>query len=492
MADMRKPIDMGVSLPEFAANGNVTAKIYRDEPILVTTARMDNLMPPKYRGMRNIARNLGPYASEAQIFYTQARFMEDFEDDFAFEGGFSRYFPNYQGMSNQQLRGYFSWRTKVRRGFIEPTALAFAFVYIYELLNQIGVDSALEGFYALKSFWMTYREIDAAIEGYVKQWLKDYVIYHDLDKALLDDCADTGFDDAVLTLLDYQAHNAGDVFAALNVLSSYDLGQSRFYKKYAADVEQVVYAVFAALADYYARDHQNGLCTDFLGTVCTNTHYMFNAAVFYRRAKVPDRVYIINDLYRYHCKNGVWKCERFFSYRGRNRQVGALLKTVDFLMRRQYNFKSALKAGETPEIFHDIIKQAIGEYQAGRKKAAIAEIEIDVSKLQGIRSAALETQDKLLVAEPAETVPEEIVVEEAVAANNTGLDEVESQFIRCLLAGGAYTGLLKSRGLMLSVVVDAVNAKLFDLFGDSVIMFDDDRPLPVADYTDELKKMIAL
>ena len=54
--------------------------------------------------------------------------MEDFEDDFDYHGTFIRYFPNYQAMNDLQLRGYFSWRTKVRRGEVGRTSLSFAFV----------------------------------------------------------------------------------------------------------------------------------------------------------------------------------------------------------------------------------------------------------------------------------------------------------------------------------------------------------------------------
>lgn len=44
--------------------------------------------------------------------------MEDFEDDYDGDAPFSMYYPCYQMMGYEQLRTYFSWRSKVRKGFV--------------------------------------------------------------------------------------------------------------------------------------------------------------------------------------------------------------------------------------------------------------------------------------------------------------------------------------------------------------------------------------
>ncbi len=175
MADVRLIIKDILSNPRIAAGGNFAGKVYRDEPILIPATRMRNFTPPRIREMRKLANARDP---EAKVFHTQGVFMQDFEDDFDFREEVVRYFPTYQAMTDAQLRGYFSWRTKLRKGNLEKTSLSFAFMHIYELLNGIGVASPEEGFHALKQFWTAYRELDARIDGYVPLWLKDYVIYH--------------------------------------------------------------------------------------------------------------------------------------------------------------------------------------------------------------------------------------------------------------------------------------------------------------------------
>jgi len=285
-----------------------------------------------------------------KTFYDQGKFMEDFEDDYEYKGDFSKYFPTYQSMNDQQLRGYFTWRTKVRKGDIEKTSLSFIFVYIYELLNGIGVNSPEAGYQALKNFWQVYQHFDNSIDFYMELWLKDYVIYHNLDKSLLKDSADYNFDNTVLTLLNYSSYTPDEIFNALNSLSSYNLWNSKFYKLYPDDVIQVVYSVFSKLTVYYNKNRKNNICEKFFGEMLTNTYTIFASAVFYDHKNIKDFTYEINSIYRYQCQDRKWSIERFISYKGKNKRIGELLKAIDFLMRKHYNFKSTLKVNSLKEI----------------------------------------------------------------------------------------------------------------------------------------------
>ncbi len=491
MADTRKLIETILSSAKLADRGNIASRVYRDEPLLMTAAQLERFTPSQYREMRKIARGGGIYSeSEAKIFYKQGKFMEDFEDDFDYPGEFVRYFPTYQAMNDQQLRGYFSWRTKVRRGIVEKTSLSFAFVYIYELLHQIGVRSPVEGFQALQTFWTAYRKFDAKIDGYLRLWLRDYVVYNNLDKSLLDDFSDVNFDNNILTLLNHKTHDAEAVFSALNALSSYALEDSRFFRLYPEDVKAVVYGVFTALSEHHDKNNKNSLCERFFGSVQASPYAMFRAAVFYHGTIHDDVVYEINDSYKYRCIHGNWICERFFRYGGKNKPIGALLKNIDFCMRREYGYKSSLKAEKLTKILQDIISREIDRVQERQKQAASPTITIDVSKLQHIRNAALETQNKLLVAEEEAADTLEISPAQAGSGNNTGLSDTEYTFMQCLLYGRTYDDLIRSQGLMLSVLMDAINEKLFDLFGDTVIVEDSGKPALLEDYADALKGMI--
>lgn len=491
MADIQELIRTILTDTKLAQSKNFASGVYRDEPILRTAAQITCNVPQEYREMRRIAKSYDVYGqSDAKVFYQQGLFMENFVDDFSYHGEFFNYFPTYQLMNDLQLRGYFSWRTKVRRGDIEKTSLSFVFVYIYELINQIGVRSPEEGFEKLRDFWTLYKDHDIRITHYVKLWLKDYIVYYNLDKSLLQDLADTSFDNSIYTLLHYEAHNTDDVFSALNALSSYRLENSKLYKQFPDDVKQIVCNVYAGLADYYNKNRKNGICEKFFGRVYTDSYMMFRSAVFYDRVKHENYVYEMSSINRYRCKNGNWFCERFYHYSGKNQQIGALLKTIDFVMRQKYGFKSTLKAGKATKLTLEIIHKEIDKYREIKRKEALPIIEIDVAKLHHIRKAALETQNKLITEEDTREAAAPAQDTQDAPEDQTNLTGAESRFLGCLLYAKAYNDFVQSNGLLLSVLVDAVNEKLFDRFGDTVIVFNGEVPEIVEDYSIELKGII--
>lgn len=203
MTDVHKLIDSILSDPRLANSRAFSGKMYEDEPILRTGSQMKNYLPQRYRDMKALARPVYDgfdyrRPSETELFVLQARFMESWEDDFPFNGSFERYYPTYSMMNDSQLRGYFSWRTHVRKGQIEKTSLSFAFVYIYELINCVGASTPQECFDLLYAFWIKYRELDPEIDRYVKSWLRDFVIYHDLSPALIESIVDTSFELALI------------------------------------------------------------------------------------------------------------------------------------------------------------------------------------------------------------------------------------------------------------------------------------------------------
>ena len=493
---------------EYSEYDDFASRVYQDEPIVIDDAQIEAFTPPEYRAMRKIALGGGAKReSDAKIFYKQGKFMEGFEDDFDYKGDFFQYFPTYQSMNNHQLRGYFSWRTKLRRGVIEKTFISFAFVYIFELINQIDVREPEEGFYALKNFWTVYTDIDPRINRF-KLWLTDYVIYYNLDKSLLEGLLNTDFDDTVLTLLDHKSHDANEVFSALNSLSLYNFEKSVFFRKYSDDVKNVTCSVFSALPGSYNKDDnsENDFYKKFFGRFYISLYNMFGGAVFYDKIRYKDFVYNINDLYEYTCKNGKWSYQRFYLYNNKKQQIGVIMKAIDFTMRLKYNFKPALKAVKADKTLYDIINKTIDDYQEKQREAARPKIEIDISSLQNIRNAALETQNKLLVEAESEE-PEKPVEphkelkttefldktsdpKSADLKSDAGLGDIEYRFMQCLLYSHDYRDTVQSKGQPLSVLVDAINEHFFDRFGDTVIIETEGRVELIADYVEELKEII--
>lgn len=492
MPDIQKLITTLLSDGRLAGNSRYTSKVYRDEPILLTAAELERRRAPaRYREMRKIARRGGIYAaSGAKVFYEQAVFMEDFEDDFAYLGEFAHYFPTYESMTDLQLRGYFSWRTRVRRGVIEKTPLSFVFVYLYELLHGIGTRCAEEGFHALKNFRAAYEKIDPRIARHAALWLRDYVVYNDLDKTLLEDVPDAHPDRAADPPPDRAACGSAETFAALRALSSYNFERSAFFKQHADDVRQVVHGVFSALSEYYAEDSPNGLYGKFFGRMYSEPYVMFRSAVFYDRLRRSDFVYTISDRHIFRCANGNWSRERFFRDKGKNRRIGDLLRAIDCRMREHYRFRPLLQGGDVAAPVRDIIEQEIITCLERKKKAALPKIDIDVSRLQDIRDASLEIQKKLLVEAPEEDNAPKTAGDADARSGGAELNDNERLFVRCLLRGAAYDDLARAAGVMPSLLIDAINEKFFDVFGDTVIAEAGGKAELIEDYRAELEAML--
>ncbi len=77
--------------------------------------------------------------------------MASYEDDYEGRQSFLRYYPTYHDLTVGQARTYFTWRTKIRQNIYEKISDSYAYIYLYELLNGIGIKDPEEGLDKLNS-----------------------------------------------------------------------------------------------------------------------------------------------------------------------------------------------------------------------------------------------------------------------------------------------------------------------------------------------------
>ena len=503
--------------------GVFTEKTYTDEPILFVASKMKNYTPKEITEMRKLEKGASWSAlSDPGIFYKQAKFMENYEDDYEYKGDFQRFYPTYRSMSTSELRGYFTWRKKVRRGEITKTSLSFAFLYVYELLNLIGCENEFDGYNKLTEFFEAYGNIDPKISGYRKAWVNDFVVYYNLPSELyvLKEEEGADFQNALITLTSKESKSDTEIFNALTVFSSYNIKESPFYKEHSADVTAVTAKVYKKLCEYHQKHRKVSFTEKLFGREFKSGYFMFNAAVFYEKEKHPDTEYTVNPLLKFICKNGSWYQERTFRVKGKNTEIRDILKNIDCLMREKYNFKHKLTMAESTKTVLSVISESIEERLKENKEKEKKIINIDISKLQSIRDTSLVTANKLIVEEeedvinnieaefPLPETAEEINevnskaetyeaaesensnISENNYINETELDSTEFEFLIKLIKNENDKEFLKSRGIMLSIITDSVNEKLYDIYGDTVIDFDGTDALIIEDYQEELKGLI--
>ncbi len=504
-----------------------SSRTYSDEPILVRGSQLSSYLPEPIQRVRALAHSPEARAwSDARLFVEQARLMEDYEDDFPYEGEFRSYFPTYQAMTNPQLRGYFTWRTRVREGRVEPTSLSFAFVYLYELINGIGASPGEEAFHAIEGFWRSYRAIDPALDRYVRPWLVDYVVYHGLSPELAAPYLNAAHDRAVQVLaveearileeppargrraakakfaLDPKREEA--VFQALCALSTYRLGESRLFKDDPDALMRVTPVVFDRLVRHYRSGRTQGYVESLFGSRHAMPHLMFASAVFWPGAKHEDCVVRLDDTVTFICQNGFWTCDALHDGGEKSARLGQVLHAVDQRLRTALGHPQPLQDRGDPKYLAQIIDRVVADYLEWRQEHAPRRIEIDLSKLAGIRSTAAVTRDALLVDEEREDAgtpasPEPAGAESAgVGAPATdqtqkdekdaplGLSTAELEFVRALLEGRA------PAANSMDLLVDAINEKFFDLVGDVVIEFGaDGAPTLVEDYVEGVREALS-
>ncbi len=448
---------------------NMREQVYRDQPILRPASAMNNYLPQKYREMRALMRS---GHGGAALFYEQARFMEQHTEQFEYHGEFQAYFPTFVHMRDDQLRGYFSWRTQVRNGVVKETALSYVFVYIYELLHLIGVKDAATGYRALREIWEKYRQYTTKLDWYMELWLFDFVIYYGLDKDLL---PEQERDIAVAALLHPEADK---VFPALCRLSSYHIERSRLYKQCPQDVAALAERVYLRYSEYYCKHRNKTLFEHWFGKLFKNNYFMFQSAVFADPCK-EDREYIIDELCSYTCKGGRWICTRLSGGKNTGQEIGMLLKCVDVVLREQQGFEE-LKAPKIPKYLRTLVEKEAAAYLKEKQERERRKVHIDLGKLSSIRQAADITRDSLLVEEEETPPPPPL-------QNDTALSDAEYRFLQRFL----YAGVVEMpKGVMLSVLIDSINEKLYDEFCDTVILCHGDTPELIEDYIEELKGMI--
>lgn len=493
--------------------------VYRDTPIVRVARDLPKREPEEYRQMRRLGveYDRGMH-TESRIFYEQAKLMEQFEDAYAESVPFRSFYPTYRAMSLPQLRTYFTWRTKLRRGELTKTDLSYAFVYVFELLHLVGAESPAAAYEKLLAFYNAYRVFDPLIERYLQDWLRDFVVYYGLPPALLAGVADLSFDAHTAALLHPEQAGPDALFAAMEALSTFHPSNSRFYKDYPDDFRTVCLRVYQGMCAYYAAHRKTSYGESLFGKLRTRHYAIFSSAVFYDKRRFENRSYVLGPLCRYECKDGRWLSAQPAGGGEKSKALGAFFRNVDSYMRQAYAYPFETKPMECTKQFEALVKKEIDGLLKEKKAAEQRVVTIDFSALDRIRAASDATREKILTDEerdaapaapptaeaqispPGETQGRAIAnAPEAAAAplpapqESCGLEdctEDEKEFLRLLLAGADPAAFCRARGLMASVLADEINEKLFDRFGDTVIEFAGDSPAIVEDYAGELSDML--
>lgn len=460
-------------------------------------------------------------------FYHQGQMVAQYEDDYDQIYELKRYYPDYHSMTLNQLRTYFTWRTQLRQGNFTVSSTSYAYVYIYELLNNIGVKDPNDGYQKLEEFYQRYADnYGSRMIELLHQWMQDYVLYYGLDRQI----ANRAFADKLdhdrqyHVLLHPDDYDADQLIQIFLDHSPY-LKKCRLYKNKPDAWANVVKLVWQTVMK-----KQPNAYTQLIATQALTSKYFFSGAVFYFRQQPKLREYPIDSERKYQFKDRKYYCQVWYPLKDQQKRLNTFFHELDRLARQKFHLGHPLKPRELDDKILQAISDGLDQYLTQRKEAQRPKIKINLSDLEQIRSDASTTRDNLLTDEeiaddqveaesspenqqqPEEDEPSEQIYQgqkedpdefqnfnAAVLGDNKPSDDTEDVpqlsadehfLLMALLNKQPYADYLKQHHLMASILVDSINDKLFDVIGDSVIEFDDqDQPQIIEDYEPDLKDL---
>ena len=483
-----------------------------DEISIIPTQSISNIADEKralFYSMRQIAID-DPYYDEnnSKVFYRQALFMENFEDDYEEQVPFSSYYPCYQKMGYEQLRTYFTWRTKVREGNVTLTCLSYAFLYIYELLNNIGVIDPQDGLDKLLSFWQDYRTYDTVIDRYMLQWIKDYHVYYPLKHSFQEFAGDNNLKIYYPTVFGYESDQQ-DSFELFARISKYNIKKSVFYNEENCQmINNCFYFILNRLRNIFK---ENNKCFEdlvFFSIDMASLWVPFSRAIFYPALKQLNRPIAISDKEVYSCQYNQWLYKTVILSESGKQLIGYIMKEMEASLRKAVNFKYTITADlnmcdkEVRKMLKSvgislpkIIRESVSEFFALSKRKIVT---VDIENINQIRQEAIITQEKLIVSDEEDI--EKIIIlkgptdildkKEISAAQEEEIDKpiisdvwvmfienltsIEFEAVKLILKGQNIKEFAVKNRTMLEVLIDGINQKAMDYVSDTILEIDDD------------------
>lgn len=485
---------------------------------------------------------------ELKSFYHQAEFMKDYEDDYVYTGKeIDIRYPVYHDLTDEMLRGYFGWRSRFKKGNKRYEGECFISLYAYELINCVGGDAA--EVYKRFDELETWAESEMlAIYERLQRWKHDFIVFYGLPIELLGDYYDDSADKYAISLINYKNSTDEEIAEAVEFFSDYKVAKSAYFSKNEEKKISMLSAVYVEFADYYANMGVNFFEKCF-GKKTFYQYSMFYLAKFYHKSyKDRNRTVVISPVRRFVFDDEVCLYDAYQNINLKNPELGTLAQETDRILRKKEKGMMPLNKRMKNKQYLKMVEEAIEKREKLDKKR---KVQIDFSKLKGIREDAAVTREKLIVDE-AENAAEEALgglfiantagdnVNTAgdnvnAAGNNANtaqkpivnggetidnkanpekmqnaddaaqkeklddigkvkiLTEIEEEYLRAVMEGLSAVKIKeivqKSRK-MESVLVDSINEKMYDVIGDSVLEEGAEGYSFVEDYREEVEEIL--
>ena len=560
------------SLPPKTAPSNIT---YRETPIVPQPTYQDTAIPQQnellqWRKTQEIKSNAPPdkirqmmrlydkrdgtFLKKCKNFYTQGLFMKDYEDNVPWNGILKFYFPTYHDLNVEQLRGYFTWRTNVRKGNYQFICTSMAYIYLYELLNQIGTESPLDSLQRMKDFETGFLDSglgEESMRNQLHQWMLEFSIIHRMPLETVLQYIDSDLlenDKALDILKNPTEHSDEEIFSALSQMSGNKLTSSAAISKDAAEGKHLFAEFWKYLSQHYFQKDKD-IFTSCFGRCIASKWFPLGNAVYWDKSQPdtedimrivkPDAPlfapkntnqhnqtpeagsfeYVLNPCRKYTFKDGAWTEYAYRSIYCDQKRLASILHEADRQLRIYLKAGHTLRAKPEEAWVAPYIEDVIRADKQAKLEAAKPKINIDFSELDKIRNDASATRDSLLTqdeldedhtdfdtneakmlnlpsATDDQTAPNTTDIEPVSDNNNDippsiALDAIHLQILKMLLNDEPVNAWIAAHHLMVSIVADTINEACFDTIGDNILECDGDNLTIIEDYREDMMDLLS-
>ena len=367
---MRSELDFVLKeLAQYIIYGEENIKnAYKEEKIIQLDKNITDINKI-YRKFQRIEKDNYWRMDEDEIFYRQAKYLENFEDNYEIKNVHRSSYHmfgvdyTYSNFSFTDFRTYFSWRTKIRKDEFELIDWEYEQIYINELLNQIGCKDENDVIEKLIDFWKGYRQCTLKIDSVMPNIIKEFYIangfkipYTEIMKKFPIEIKTQAKD-----LKDINKGIYTDKIDFLDEISTYKIAKSKLLEtKYGYLLNQCIEKIFTKLNSKFKEE--DIILSEMLMYKHETEHWwnpLRNYNIFHE--KKPIGPIIIEGIEKYECLNGMWNKTIYSEDRKYRNTIGYILKTMECYIREYLGYRKLKLPGK-----NEIIKD-IGEYYCSDK-----------------------------------------------------------------------------------------------------------------------------
>ncbi|MGI6357151.1 MAG: TerB N-terminal domain-containing protein [Bacillota bacterium] len=421
--------------------------------------------------------------------------------------------PSMSDMNKQQFSWYIYWRHQVGQGQYLDSGLDYITLLAAELLNQIGVDSPLQGYQRLHQLWLHYRRPFPSLDNSILHWMVDYLLEYQLPIDPLQPYREAAEMGVAVPAVDLLLHRfVGRPFSEVPYclvasLSSYRAERSKFILDGHQELfQQAVCAALDGVNEHWRSTLGQGIWEYF-----RPRRYRLIRRRLFQNAPFHGRSRLIN----------FGSALPYSEQAALRSLVTGVIKHTENFLRQLHGYRGKLRAYHLPTALMSLIEERLQDFRG--HKMAREPIEIDLGRVQQLTEQSDQMRDLLLSlsqSEQAEQGSEKQLPELTASANPpisppaeappattanlqpddgwrqlfAGLSALDRQALSILAHSeqeDAWRQFCLDIGEMPEVLLDRVNALSLETISDLLVEDETGRPQIMPEYLTEVLRQLA-